>query len=185
MQPETSHAPFFHRSILIVAIAIVIAIGAIVGAVAYLASNGSSGTTESSPCSVLSTNTSQNAPGTSNSSSTSSMADFTILESDPGTNYEGMNGSAFHLSGNESIPWPEIQVYQGQTVVIHVFNCASSEPHGFAVSHYFDSGATVRPGTSFTLTFVATEAGTFRVYCSIFCAIHPYMQNGELIVTPT
>ena len=83
------------RSILIVAIAVVIAIGAIVGALAYLTSNGSGGTTESSPCSVLSTNTSQIAPGTANSSSASSTADFTILESDPGTNYEGMNGSAF------------------------------------------------------------------------------------------
>ena len=115
-------------------IVVVIAIGAIVGLLAYVTSNGSTGTTKSSPCSVLSANTSQSAPGTANSSSTSSTADFTIIESDPGTNYEGMNGSAFHLSGNETIPWPEIQVYQGQTVVIHVFNCASSEPHGFAVS---------------------------------------------------
>jgi len=180
--PGTSHAPFFRRPILLIIVAIIV-IGAAVGIFAYATSNGSTGTTESSPCSVIATT--QSAPGTANSSSTSTTADFTIIESDPGNNYEGMNGSAFHLSGNETIPWPEIQVYQGQTVAIHVFNCASSEPHGFAINHYFDSGATVRPGTSFTLTFVATEAGTFRVYCSIFCAIHPYMQNGELIVTPT
>src|SRR5579864_5920235 len=152
MQPETSHAPFYRRTIIVVII-VVIVIGAVVGIFAYVTSSGSTGSTESSPCSVL--NTTQSAPGTANSSSTSSTADFTIIESDPGNNYEGMNGSAFHLSGNETIPWPEIQVYQGQKVVINVFNCASSEPHGFAISHYFNSGATVRPGTSFTLTFVA------------------------------
>jgi heme/copper-type cytochrome/quinol oxidase subunit 2 len=183
MQPEPNRGSFFRRPILVVIIIAVVAVAALVGIVAYMTSSGSAGTTESSPCSVLSTT--QSAPGTANSSSTSSTAYFTIIESDPGSNYEGMNGSAFHLSGNETIRWPQIQVYQGQTVVIQVFNCASSEPHGFAVTHYFDSGATVRPGQSFTLKFVASEAGTFRMYCSIFCAIHPYMQNGVLIVTPS
>ncbi|MHB8566241.1 MAG: cupredoxin domain-containing protein [Nitrososphaerales archaeon] len=59
-----------------------------------------------------------------------------IVESDPGTIYEGLNGSAYHIS----VPWPIIQVHEGEKVVIQVVNCASSEPHGFAVAHYFDSG---------------------------------------------
>jgi heme/copper-type cytochrome/quinol oxidase subunit 2 len=92
-----------------------------------------------------------------------------------------MNGSAYHLTA----PWPVIRVQQDQTVVIVVYNCAPSESHGFAITHYFNSGAAVSAGKSYTLTFVATEAGTFRIYCNIFCAIHPLMQNGELIVTPS
>ena len=96
--------------------------------------------------------------------------------------YEGMNGSRYH---SLTTPWPVIQVYQGQKVEINVFNCASSEAHGFAISTYFNAGATVRPGESYTVTFSANQIGTFRMYCSIFCAIHPYMQNGELIVSPS
>ncbi len=69
--------------------------------------------------------------------------------------------------------------------MIRVYNCATSESHGFAITHYFDSGAAVRPGQSFTFTFVADQPGTFRIYCNIFCAIHPLMQNGELVVTAT
>ena len=164
------------RSMLTIIIIAIVALAAVLGVLAFLSSKGSNNNTT---CSVI--DTSQNAPGIANSSSASSTVSFTIIESDPGNNYEGMNGSAFHLS----TPWPVIQVYQGQTVVIHIYNCASSESHGFAIAHYFNSGATIRPGQSYTLTFVANQAGSFRAFCSIFCAIHPYMQNGELIVTPT
>lgn len=130
----------------------------------------------SDPCGVL--NSSANAPGIANSTA-GPTASFTIIEADPGNNYEGMNGSAFH----QSTAWPVMRVTQGQTVIIHIINCASSEPHGFAVQNYFVSGVTVRPGLSYTLTFTANQVGDFRVYCSIFCAIHPLMQNGELIVS--
>src|SRR4029077_6722964 len=130
----------------------------------------------SDACGVLATTSS--APGIANSTS-GSTASFTIIESDPGSNYEGMNGSAYHPSAI----WPIMQVQKGQTVVIHIINCASSEPHGFAIQNYFLSGVTVRPGLSYTLTFNANQVGKFRVYCSIFCAIHPLMQNGELIVS--
>jgi heme/copper-type cytochrome/quinol oxidase subunit 2 len=106
-------------------------------------------------------------------------ATFLIVESDPGSPFEGMNGSAYHaLTAN----WPVMVVHQGQKVVIHLINCASSEDHGFAITHYFGAGLALAPGNSYTLTFTAGEKGTFRVYCSILCAIHPYMQNGELIV---
>ena len=108
----------------------------------------------------------------------SSTIYFLIVESDTGA-FEGMNGSAYHLSTS----WPVLNVRQGQTVVIQVVNCASSEPHGFAITSYFDSGTTIRPGQSFTLKFVANEVGLFRVFCSVFCAIHPLMQNGLLNVT--
>ena len=110
--------------------------------------------------------------------SNASTVYFLIVESDTGV-FEGMNGSAYHLSTS----WPVLNVRQGQNVVIQVVNCASSEPHGFAITGYFDAGTTIRPGQSYTLKFVADQVGAFRVFCSVFCAIHPLMQNGLLNVT--
>jgi heme/copper-type cytochrome/quinol oxidase subunit 2 len=167
------------RTVLIVIIAVLAASGAIVGVVLFKSGFGKVASS-SGVCSVLSSNINIAAPGVANSSAAGSSATFTIIDSDPGSNYEGMNGSAFHTSTQ----WPVIQVRQGQNVTIRVYNCASSESHGFAITHYFNYGATVAPGQSFTLKFTANQVGSFRVYCSIFCAIHPLMQNGELIVTP-
>jgi nitrous oxide reductase len=117
------------------------------------------------------------APGVASASSNSSVATFTIIESDAGP-YEGMNGSALHMS----TPWPVMTVHKGQEVVIHIYNCASSEAHGFAIDYYFNLGVTVHEGQSFVETFLATMAGNFTVYCNVFCAIHPLMQNGRLTV---
>jgi heme/copper-type cytochrome/quinol oxidase subunit 2 len=41
----------------------------------------------------------------------------------------------------------------------------------------------LREGQSFDISFTANQAGTFKVYCDIFCSIHPLMQNGLLNVT--
>jgi FtsP/CotA-like multicopper oxidase with cupredoxin domain len=122
------------------------------------------------------------------SSSQNNIVHFTIIESDTGS-MEGMNGSALLPAGTS---WPILRVHECQTVVISVSNVNSSEPHGFAISHYFDTpngqsiypGVELYPNQSFTVQFVADELGTFRVFCSVFCAIHPLMQNGELIVSP-
>ena len=110
----------------------------------------------------------------------SSTVHFLIVESDTGV-FEGLNGSAYHLSTS----WPVLNVQKGQTVVIQVVNCFSSEPHGFAITGYFNSGTTLQPGQSYTLKFVANQVGQFRVYCNVFCAIHPLMQDGLLNVTET
>jgi len=91
-----------------------------------------------------------------------------------------MNGSYYKPLGTQ---WPIIQVHLGDTVIITVINNNSREIHGFAIVHYDDRGFSTPPGQEHTITFVANEAGTFRVYCNVFCAIHPYMQNGELIVS--
>ncbi len=149
-----------------------------IGVTAYFSTIGSN--TQVNVCNVI--NSQAPAPGIANATTKSPGAtvEFTIIESDPGNMYEGMNGSRYNLSS----PWPVIQVYQGQKIVIHVYNCASSEAHGFAITNYFNAGVTVRPGQTYTLTFLATQVGTFKMFCSIFCAIHPYMQNGELIVSP-
>ena len=155
-----------------------VAIVAILGAVAFFlpsfgTGNSNTGTSNASPCQNLGTTAIGNAVANNNSSS----VNVTIIETDSGP-YEGMNGSAYHLS----VPWPVIQVHKGQTVTFHVYNCASSEDHGFAINHYFDSGATVQPGQSFTLKIQANQVGNFTIYCDILCVIHPLMQNGRLIV---
>ena len=105
-----------------------------------------------------------------------------IVEADPTSSYEGINGSYYHPNAN----WPVITVYQGQEVTIHVLNCPSSyEPHGFAIGYYFAGGVTLSPGQSYNLDFVATTVGRYTVFCNVFCSIHQYMQNGELLVKPS
>jgi len=114
------------------------------------------------------------------SSSSSQARDFTIIESDPPDPLAGVNGSYYKPLGTQ---WPIIRVHQGDTVIITVINNDSREIHGFAIAHYDDRGFSLAPGQQHTLTFVANEVGSFRIYCNIFCAIHPYMQNGVLIVS--
>ena len=116
----------------------------------------------------LALNPSANGAG----STAKSQVTFTLIAS-----RTGYNGSV-----NMGTPWPLMTVHQGQTVTIHVKNEDPVEPHGFTVSHYLDSGVTLRPGETYTLTFLADQKGTFRVYCNIFCTIHVYMQNGQLTV---
>jgi heme/copper-type cytochrome/quinol oxidase subunit 2 len=110
-----------------------------------------------------------------------SHAYFLIVETDPPSPYAGINGSYFVSTTTQ---WPTMEVKLGQVVSIHVINCASSEPHGFQINYYDDKSVIVVPtGQSYNVTFTANKAGTFRIYCDIFCAIHPFMQNGALVVS--
>ncbi len=95
---------------------------------------------------------------------------------------EGYNNSIEHGAPTKS--WPVIDVRQGQNVTIVVCNI-DHQPHGFQITHYFDSTeVTVQPGEVLHVpTFVATEAGAFTIYCEIPCSIHIYMQSGLLNVT--
>ena len=117
----------------------------------------------------------------STTSSNSTHAYFLIVEADPGSPYEGMNGSALKPA---STPWPVMHVRLGQTVSFHVINCATSESHGFQIEFYDQNAIiTVQPGQSYDVTFTADQTGTFKVFCDIPCLIHPLMVNGEFIVT--
>jgi hypothetical protein len=129
--------------------------------------------------------------GFAKSNFNASKASFVVIESDSGA-FEGMNGSYYHTfpssagyaGYNSTLQyWPVIQARQNQTVTVTITNCASSEPHGFAIGHYFNAGVTLRSGQVYSFTFVASTVGRFSMYCNIFCSIHPYMQNGLLIVT--
>jgi hypothetical protein len=107
-----------------------------------------------------------NATGTGINQSNSAY--FTIVASD-----QGYNQSILH--GAPSNPWPVIKVKLGTSVSIRVINNDTIEPHGFAINHYFDRGVAIQPGQSYTVSFVADEAGNFIIYCNIPCSIHVYM----------
>jgi heme/copper-type cytochrome/quinol oxidase subunit 2 len=186
------------RAPVLIVIAAILVAGGAVGVIAYKNYYGSgTSTSETGTTTILSsyTNTSaacDNLPSPAPGDSPGSVTDngsniyFTIIEADPSGPYEGMNGSAYHLgSAANPINWPVINVRQGQIVHIHVVNCAGAEAHGFAISHYLNAGVEIREGQTFDITFAANQAGTFRVYCNIFCSIHPLMQNGLLNVTAT
>ncbi|MDG6901580.1 MAG: hypothetical protein JRM80_06430 [Nitrososphaerota archaeon] len=106
---------------------------------------------------------------------------FLIVAADPPSPYAGFNGSYY---AGTSAQWVTLNVRVGQNVSIRVINCASHEAHGFAISYYADKSlVSIQPGQSYDLSFAASKAGTFRIYCSVYCAIHAFMQNEALVVT--
>lgn len=95
----------------------------------------------------------------------------------------GFNDSVDHLQQAPNEAWPVIQVHKGDTVHILICNIDDYSPHGFAIEHYFDIGVALMPHDSYRISFVTDEDGIFTMYCNIFCPVHPYMQNGELVVS--
>ncbi len=92
----------------------------------------------------------------------------------------GYNDSIGH--GAPSKYWPVLCTYLGEEVKITFINEDTVEPHGFAVSGYDDAGVTILPGKSTTISFYASSAGDFKIYCNVICAIHKFMQSGLLVV---
>jgi hypothetical protein len=96
------------------------------------------------------------------------------------------SGTGYNDSMGHGVPeenWPIITVEQGQNVTIVVCNI-DVQPHGFQVTHYDDqSEVTIVPGQVYRVSFVADQAGSFAIYCEIFCTIHWAMQSGLLKVT--
>ena len=105
------------------------------------------------------------------------ISHFRVVMANEGMNV-GFNGSKY-----QSAPWPMMNVTAGHTVTIHVVNNDTTQAHGFAIAHYFDGGITLRPGQCYDVTFSVDQAGSFTVYCNIFCTIHIFMQNGRLNVS--
>jgi len=96
----------------------------------------------------------------------------------------GYNDSVLKGAGPTKA-WPVISVAQGASVNIIVCNVDPYQSHGFQISNYFDSNIeSVAPGQVLRVSFVASRAGTFRIYCAIFCTIHLFMEYGQLRVTP-
>ena len=96
----------------------------------------------------------------------------------------GYNDSVLEGAGPTKA-WPLITVSLGAPVDIVVCNADPTQSHGFQVAHYYDSKiVAVAPGQVIDVSFVATMAGTFQIYCDIFCTIHLFMQYGQLRVIP-
>jgi len=74
-----------------------------------------------------------------------------------------------------------LRVNRGDTVVLTVES--TDVVHGLYVDGY-DVNATVEPGQSAQVRFVADRPGKFKFRCSISCGtLHPFM-IGELVVEP-
>jgi len=55
--------------------------------------------------------------------------------------------------------------------------------HGLAIDA-FKVNLTLTPGATQAVEFVASQAGTFEMYCTVYCGLgHPHMK-GKLIVEP-
>lgn len=95
---------------------------------------------------------------------------------------DGYNDSVSH-QGSPTNPWPVITVRQGTVINITVYN-NDTVAHGFQIAHYYDGKIeAIAPGQRIIVSFIANETGEFRMYCSIFCPIHNFMQYGQLVVT--
>lgn len=94
--------------------------------------------------------------------------------------FNGFNDSVDH--GVPAANWPLVEVRMGANVTIRVCN-ADNQPHGFQIAHYYESHIeAVAPGQVLTLSFIADQAGFFKIYCSILCTVHWAMISGQLSV---
>ncbi len=93
----------------------------------------------------------------------------------------GFNDSIDHLVSQKY--WPVMCVHQGDTVRIVVENHGDSEPHGFAIVHYYVQGVSIPANTNVTISFTADQSGSFPVFCNTFCSVHAYMLSGMLVVS--
>jgi plastocyanin len=93
----------------------------------------------------------------------------------------GFNDSANH--GVPQNPWPVVHTTLGTTLNFTVMN-VDHQAHGFNVAYYHDNSiVAIPPGQTIHVSFVASKAGTFQIYCEIPCTVHWAMQSGELIVS--
>jgi nitrosocyanin len=82
------------------------------------------------------------------------------------------------FAGGNGISPERIETEVGNTVEIAVRNTANDKPHGFSIDE-FKVSETVDQGQTKTVKFVASKAGTYRVYCQL----HPTHKPAELVVS--
>jgi len=97
---------------------------------------------------------------------------FTVI-----VDLNGYNGSKFQTGS-----WPTVSAQRCDNVVFNVIN-NDTQPHGFAVAYYSNVGLELVGGDHQPLRFQATRSGQFRIYCTINCTVHNFMQNGLLNVS--
>ena len=97
---------------------------------------------------------------------------FLIVASNLGWNESVLKGAGV----TAGVVWPKMTVTQGQTVNITVCN-TDIQAHSFQIAHYEQGSAnTIGPQQVVHFTFIASQAGTFQVYCEIQCSIQPILQ---------
>ncbi len=78
-----------------------------------------------------------------------------------------------------------IEVEQGQKVVLHLTNLERTldATHGFCITNY-NVEASIEPGETVTLEFVADKPGVYPFYCVEFCSALHLEMTGYLFVKP-
>ncbi|HIE36603.1 TPA: cytochrome C, partial [Candidatus Geothermarchaeota archaeon] len=79
-----------------------------------------------------------------------------------------------------------IRVKQGDIVRIYATNVETTPDatHGFSICEY-NINASLEPGETATIEFVADKPGVYAFYCSEFCSPLHLEMAGWLIVEPT
>jgi heme/copper-type cytochrome/quinol oxidase subunit 2 len=109
-------------------------------------------------------------------SCSSYSSSFTIVATQ-----DGFNDSIQH--GVPKNYWPIVCVREGTLVTIKIVNEDNVQPHGFSISKYFEGGASVMPGQTYTISFYASQKGYFLIRCNVLCTVHWAMLSGLLIVS--
>lgn len=74
-----------------------------------------------------------------------------------------------------------MEVKLGDRVVVHL--TSSDVTHGFAILEY-SVEEKILPGQTTTVTFTASKAGEFLIFCTVFCGTGHIDHKGLLIVEP-
>lgn len=123
------------------------------------------------------------AGGTSLSGSVdANVNDTPTVDGDATTEIEATvnETKTFDLVASQFAFTPEtITVNQGDTVVLNL--TTDDVPHGFSLPT-FDVNATITPGKTQTVEFVADEAGSFTYTCSVACGAGHSSMRGTLVV---
>lgn len=82
------------------------------------------------------------------------------------------------VAGGNGISPERVETKTGTTMEIEVRNTANDKPHGFSIDE-FKVGETIEQGQTKTVKFVASKAGTYRIYCQL----HPTHNPAELVVS--
>lgn len=82
------------------------------------------------------------------------------------------------VAGGAGITPERIETTTGTSVEIKVRNTANDKQHGFSIDE-FKVGEVIDQGQTKTVKFVASKAGTYRVYCQL----HDTHKPAQLIVS--
>ena len=78
-----------------------------------------------------------------------------------------------------------IEVTEGQKVILHLTNLERTldATHGFSITG-FNISASIEPGETVTIEFLAGKAGVYPYYCLEFCSALHLEMTGYLLVKP-